>query len=95
MTAGLALGLDRETAARISFLLAIPAIAGAALFELIALLQSPGPVPWAGILLGLVVAAVSAWLCIRLFLDWIQRIGMVPFVIYRMLLAVLIVVVFW
>jgi undecaprenyl-diphosphatase len=95
MTAGLALGLDRETAARVSFLLAIPAIAGAALFELIALLRSQGPVPWAGILLGLVVAAVSAWLCIRLFLDWIQRIGMVPFVIYRMLLAVLIVVVFW
>lgn len=95
MTAGLALGLDRETAARFSFLLAIPAIAGASLLELVELLQSVEPVPWGGIALGLVVAAVSAWLCITLFLAAIQRIGMVPFVIYRLILAAVIVVVFW
>jgi len=95
MTAGLALGLDRETAARFSFLLAIPAIAGASLLELVELLQSVEPVPWGGIALGLVVAAVSAWLCITLFLGAIQRIGMVPFVIYRLILAAVIVVVFW
>jgi undecaprenyl-diphosphatase len=95
MTAGLALGLDRETAARFSFLLAIPAIAGAAVLELVDLLQSPNPVPWGQIGLGLAVAAVSAWLCIRLFLEFIQRIGMVPFVAYRLVLAAVIVAVFW
>lgn len=95
MTAGLALGLDRETAARFSFLLAIPAIAGASLLELVELVQSVDPVPWGAIALGLVVAAVSAWLCIRLFLAAIERIGMVPFVVYRLLLAAVIVVVFW
>lgn len=95
MTAGLALGLDRETAARFSFLLAIPAIAGASLLELVELLQSVAPVPWGAMALGLVVAAVSAWLCIKLFLAAIQRIGMMPFVVYRLLLAAVIVVVFW
>lgn len=95
MTAGLALGLDRETAARFSFLLAIPAIAGASLLEFVELTQSVEPVPWDGIALGLAVAAVSAWLCIKLFLAAIQRIGMVPFVVYRLLLAAVIVVVFW
>ncbi|RMF96918.1 MAG: undecaprenyl-diphosphate phosphatase [Gammaproteobacteria bacterium] len=90
MTAGLALGLDRETAARFSFLIAIPAIAGAALLELIKLLEQNGPVAWGALGLGLAVAAVSAWLCIRLFLAAIQRIGMLPFVIYRLLLAAVI-----
>ena len=95
MTAGLALGLDRKTAARFSFLLAIPAIAGAALLETLALVQSADPVPWSDLLLGLVMAAASAWLCIHLFLEWIQRIGMVPFVVYRLLLAAVILAVFW
>lgn len=95
MTAGLALGLDRETAARFSFLLAIPAIAGASALELVELIQSVEPVPWGAIGLGLLVAAFSAWLCIKLFLAVIQRIGMVPFVVYRLLLAAVIVVVFW
>ena len=66
-----------------------------ALLELVELVQSVDPVPWGGIALGLVVAAVSAWLCIRLFLAAIERIGMVPFVVYRLLLAAVIVVVFW
>jgi undecaprenyl-diphosphatase len=95
MTAGLALGLDRETAARFSFLLAIPAIAGAALLKFVELLQSTTPVPWVPMGLGLGMAAVSAWLCIRLFLAAIQRIGMIPFVVYRLLLAAVILVVFW
>jgi undecaprenyl-diphosphatase len=94
MTAGLALGLDRETAARFSFLLSIPAIAGAAVLELVELAQSSGPVPWSEIALGLVVAAISAWLCIRVFLAAIEKIGMLPFVFYRLALAVVIVLLF-
>ncbi len=90
MTAGLALGLDRPTAARFSFLIAIPAIAGAAVLECLTLLQQDGPVAWGALTLGLAVAALSAWLCIRLFLAAIQRIGMLPFVIYRLLLAAVI-----
>jgi undecaprenyl-diphosphatase len=92
MTAGLFLGLSRETAARFSFLIAMPAIAGAAIFETVELLQSPMPVPWLLLAIGLAVAAVSAYFCIRLFLGVIERIGMLPFMLYRLALSA---VLFW
>jgi undecaprenyl-diphosphatase len=43
-------------------------------------------------LLGVVLSAVSAGLCIHYFLRLIDRIGMFPFVIYRVLLGVAIIV---
>lgn len=92
ITAGLAVGLSRETAARFSFLIAIPTIAGAALLETMELLELPTPVPWPEIFVGLIVAAVSAYACIRLFLGAIERIGMLPFMLYRLALAA---VLFW
>ncbi len=94
MTAGLALGLNREAAARFSFLLSIPTIAGAAMLELSHLLQAAEPVNWMVLTTGLVAAFISAYICIRVFLATIQRIGMLPFVIYRTFLAGLIVYVF-
>lgn len=87
MTAALALGLDRPTAARFSFLLAIPAIAGAGLLETLSLATGAAPVDWVPMLVGLGVAAASAYLCIATFLAAIQRIGMLPFVVYRLVLA--------
>lgn len=94
MTAGLALGLDRTTAARFSFLLSIPAIAGASVFELADLAASPVSVDWSLMGTGLAVAAISAWLCIKAFIAFVQRIGMLPFVAYRMLLAIVLVYAF-
>lgn len=87
ITVGLALGLSRETAARFSFLISMPAIAGAALLETMELLESPTPVPWLAMMIGLIVAAISAYVCIRLFLAVIGRIGMLPFMLYRLALA--------
>lgn len=95
MTAGLALGLSRSAAARFSFLLAIPAIAGAALLETVELAGSAGPVDWTPMLIGLLVAALSAYACIRVFLGAIDRVGMLPFMVYRLLLAGFLFVVFW
>ena len=95
MTAGLALGLDRTTAARFSFLLSIPAIAGASVFELRELLGAQMPVDWTLLLVGLGLSALSAWLCIRVFIAAVERIGMLPFVIYRLLLAAVLVVAFY
>lgn len=87
ITAGLLVGLSRETAARFSFLISIPTIGGAALLETLDVMQSPTPVPWLAIFIGVVVAAVSAYACIRIFLGVIERIGMLPFMLYRLLLA--------
>jgi len=87
MTAGLALGLTRSAAARFSFLLSVPVIVLAGGYETLQLLQQAEPVAWDTLMLGTGVAAVSAYLCIHLFLRLIERIGMLPFVIYRLLLG--------
>ncbi|MFQ3198750.1 MAG: undecaprenyl-diphosphatase [Paraglaciecola sp.] len=87
MTAGLMLGMDRESAARFSFLLSIPVIIGAGLLATLDLLGSPDAVDWNTLLCGAVLSFISAYACIYLFLSWISRIGMLPFVIYRLLLG--------
>lgn len=94
ITAGLLLGLTREAAARYSFLLSIPIIVLSGLGVTGDLLGSTEPVDWTALLLGTVIAAVSAFACIHFFLSWINRMGMLPFVIYRLLLGVLLLVVF-
>lgn len=93
--AGLGLGLSRKTAARFSFLLSIPAIGGASVLETQQLIQSDAPVNWSVMLVGLLVAGVSAYVCIKLFLQTIERIGMLPFMLYRLLLAAVLFVIFF
>ena len=72
-------------------LLAIPAIGGASALELWELSGSEQSVDWISVAVGLVIAAVSAYFCIKFFLATIQRIGMLPFMIYRLILATVIV----
>ncbi|MCH9673033.1 MAG: undecaprenyl-diphosphate phosphatase [Gammaproteobacteria bacterium] len=87
ITVALFLGLTRVGAARYSFLLSIPIIllaGGAKTYDLVKI----GPVvDWAPIALGTMVSAVSAYLCIRVFLALLERVGMLPFVIYRLVLG--------
>lgn len=95
ITAGLLLGLSREAAARFSFLLSIPIIAGAALLKTVDLIEATEPVAWGQLVLGASVAAVSAYLCIALFLALVERLGMMPFVVYRLLLGLLLAGLWW
>ena len=92
MTAGLLLGLTRQAAARFSFLLSIPVIFASGTLQTIDLLQSSLRIDWLALLLSLLLSAVSAGICIRLFLELIDKIGMLPFVIYRLLLGVVLIV---
>lgn len=89
MTAGLALGLTRSAAARFSFLLSIPVILLAGGLKTAELLSAPQAAPWMYILAGAAMSGVTAFLCIHYFLKLIDRIGMTPFVIYRIGLALL------
>ena len=88
MTAGLLLGLTRESAARFSFLLSIPIILGAGALSVLDLLEDKAQVDWSALGFGVFFSFVSAYLCITLFLRWISRLGMLPFVIYRLILGV-------
>ncbi|AXR05404.1 undecaprenyl-diphosphate phosphatase [Salinimonas sediminis] len=87
MTAALMLGFDRESAARFSFLLSIPVILGAGTLSVLELVESAQVVDWSALLYGAAFSFVSAYACIFLFLSWISRIGMLPFVIYRLVLG--------
>lgn len=91
MTAALLAGYSREASARISFLISIPAIAGAATLATVDLVTTPAPVDWGALAIGFTVAAASAYACITLFLDFITRLGFLPFVIYRLLLGALLI----
>ncbi len=83
MTAGLMLGLTRQAAARFSFMLAIPIIALASAYEiykLYSLESQSNPVVFSLIAL---IAFASAYLTIHFFIKFLDRTGMLPYVIYR------------
>jgi undecaprenyl-diphosphatase len=87
ITAALLLGMSREGAARFSFLLSIPVIVLASGLEILGLVADPEPIDWPAMVAGVILSAGSAYLCIHLFLVAIRRIGMQPFVVYRLLLG--------
>ncbi|MBA6419341.1 undecaprenyl-diphosphate phosphatase [Pseudomonas neustonica] len=88
MTAALMLGLSREASARFSFLLSIPVIVLACGLETLELIKAEVPIDVAAMLGGVVLSGISAYLCIHYFLAFITRIGMQPFVIYRIVLGI-------
>jgi len=81
ISAGLVRGQGRVEAARFGFLLGIPAIAGAGVFELIKLLDEPGGVTGAT-WVGVVVAGVTGYIAIAVLLRVLTRFGLAPFGIY-------------
>jgi undecaprenyl-diphosphatase len=98
ITAGLALGLKRETAARFSFLLSAPIIGGAGAKSLLSIfndIQAHGLAGFdiASFASGFVAAAVSGYLCITYLLRFLQKHPTTVFVLYRWALAALIVTV--
>jgi undecaprenyl-diphosphatase len=91
MTCALFLGFTRETSARFSFLLATPIIAGAGIFHLPKWFKSPPEdlSVLAGAL-GFAAAVVSSYLTIKYLLRFLRSHTFLPFAVYRLLLASLI-----
>lgn len=88
ITAALMLGLTGPAAARFSFLLSIPATALPCLLILGELAQSSAPVDWTAFGLGAALSCLFAFLCIHFFLKLLNSLDMMPFVAYRLLLGV-------
>lgn len=95
LTAALLLGLSREAAARFSFLLSIPVIVLAGLCETQDLVSAGENVDWNAVGLGVLVSGASALLCIHYFLVFIRKIGVQPFVVYRIALGLLLLFLFY
>lgn len=87
MTAALFLGLNREAAARFSFLLSIPLILAAGLLKGVEMAETGTDAQWLVIISGALISGLSAYACIHLFLKFLERVGFMPFVIYRLVLG--------
>jgi undecaprenyl-diphosphatase len=87
MTAGLILGLSRQAAARFSFLLSIPVITLAGLLAIKDLLEQDHLIDGGALLTGALISGITAYFCIHFFLKLLERVGMLPFVIYRLALG--------
>jgi len=94
ITAALMLGLTRQAASRFSFLLSIPTILMSGALVTLELIQAEAAVDWSPLLLGAALSFVTAYLCIHLFLRVIERMGMLPFVLYRLALGAVILLIF-
>jgi undecaprenyl-diphosphatase len=91
ITAGLMGGFDRATAARFAFLLGIPITAGAGSLKALHLLREGLPPGEAGPLAAaLVTAFVSGWFAVWFLVNYLKSRSLRPFVVYRLLLALVI-----
>lgn len=92
MTTGLFMGITREAAARFSFLLSTPIIFGAAMVKLPSVISHSSMIT-AEFVVGMLVSCVSGFLSIGFLLRYVQTRSFLPFVVYRFMLGILVVVV--
>ena len=88
MTAGRALGFDRQSAAVFSFLMSMPVTAAAAVLKVPDLLRTEGIT--ATLVAGVISAGVSSWLAIAVLLRYVSRHSFGVFAVYRLALGVVI-----
>jgi undecaprenyl-diphosphatase len=89
IVAGLFRGLDRDTAARFSFLLSTPAIAGAAAKAFYDLMKQ-GHVEWGPFLAGAGVSAVTGFVVIGWFLRYLRQGALNIFIYYRVIFGIIV-----
>jgi undecaprenyl-diphosphatase len=94
IVAGQLCGLRTKTAAELSFLLAIPTLGAATVFDFAKSYREIGAVPngMLTVAVGLGVSFVVAWLVIAAFLRYLSRFGLAPFGWYRIALGALVLV---
>jgi undecaprenyl-diphosphatase len=90
ISAGRLLGFDRRDAARFSFLLSVPVILLATVYEMGGLIVGDETVAWGQLWVAALVAAIVAYVSIDFFMRFVSRIGLLPFAIYRIVLAAVI-----
>jgi undecaprenyl-diphosphatase len=92
ITAGLAMGYQRVAAAKYAFLLAIPAVVGSGLFKLTDIANDPVEPAWGPIALATAVSFLIGYAVIAWLLRYISTHSFFPFVVYRIVLAGVVVV---
>jgi undecaprenyl-diphosphatase len=90
ITAARVIGIEREAAARFSFLLAIPIIAGAGLYKGVGVLQDGFQGYGAQFFWGFVASAISGFVVIWFLLRYLRRHDFLIFMVYRLAVAALV-----
>ena len=91
ITAALFMGLSLKDSAKYSFLLGIPTILGALVFLIKDLLDGGLSIDINILLLGFIVSSIIAFYTIKIFLKFVEKIGIYPFVIYRVILGLILI----
>ncbi|MDB6096471.1 MAG: Undecaprenyl-diphosphatase [Francisellaceae bacterium] len=89
LSAGLFMGLTRETSARFSFLLSIPVIVLAGGLEAFHLIKTMNSIPWLNLAWGIIISFTVGLTTIHFFLKFVNKAGLIPFVIYRIFLSLI------
>ena len=92
MTAARFLGFSREDSARFSFLLSIPIILASGLALLVDTRAVSSAVDYSTLGFAAAVSALTAFLTIHFFMRLLPRVGVLPFVIYRILFGLFLIV---
>jgi len=87
ITTGRFLGIARQDAARFSFLLSVPVILLATMYEAVILITGDVQVAWDNLALAALISAIVAYISIEFFMRVVSAIGLLPFAIYRIVLA--------
>ena len=90
ITAGLFVGMDRETAARFSFLLSIPAIFGSGLLSFYQAVEYLTPDQFLTLAVATVVSGISGYAAIAFLIKFLKTRSTFLFVFYRIILGILI-----
>jgi undecaprenyl-diphosphatase len=93
ITAGLIAGLSLKDASKFAFLLGIPTILGALVFLLLDMIAPGVEIDLLQLLVGFSISSVVAFLTIKYFLLFVEKIGVMPFVIYRIILGMAIILI--
>ena len=90
IAAGLFLGLDRQTAARYSFLLSVPIIMGASMvYPLVKIdMAEAAGYNWTSIIIGTIISGIVGYLCIKYFMKFISKFSLNIFGYYCVIMGV-------
>ena len=93
ITAGLLIGLSLKDASKFAFLLAIPTILGALTLLILDLNNETVTLDLLNLSIGFLTSMIFAFLTIKIFLKVVEKIGMIPFVAYRVLLGIFLLII--
>lgn len=92
ISAARVLGFNRADAAKFSFLLSIPAVAGAGLLGIVDVVKSENLDLGLDMVIGIAFSFLSGLVAISIMTRWLNKIGLVPFAVYRIVLALALII---